>query len=109
ENIYPEEIESLINNFKHVAESLVIEQKGKLVALVHFNKDEIEERYLHMKQEVTSYVEHRIEELRKELKDYINSRVNKFSRVQSVIRQAEPFQKTPTQKIKRFLYNNGTR
>jgi len=105
ENIYPEEIESVINNFKHVVESLVIEQKGKLVALVHFNVDEIEEKYLHMKQEVTSYVESIIEELRIELKEYINSRVNKFSRVQSVHHQQEPFQKTPTQKIKRFLYN----
>jgi long-chain acyl-CoA synthetase len=104
ENIYPEEIESVINNFKHVAESLVIEQKGKLVALVHFNKEEIEEKYLHMKQEVTSYVEHRIEELKVELKEYINSKVNKFSRVQSVVNQPEPFKKTPTQKIKRFLY-----
>ncbi len=106
ENIYPEEIESVINNFKHVAESLVIEQKGKLVALVHFNKAEIEEKYLHMKQEVTSYVEHKIEELKVELKVYINSRVNKFSKVQSVVNQQEPFQKTPTQKIKRFLYSN---
>ncbi|MFC2102055.1 AMP-binding protein [Bacteroidota bacterium] len=105
ENIYPEEIESVINNFKHVAESLVIEQKGKLVALVHFNKAEIEEKYLHMKQEVTAYVEHKIEELKIELKEYINSRVNKFSKVQSVVNQPEPFKKTPTQKIKRFLYN----
>lgn len=105
ENIYPEEIESVINNFKHVAESLVIEQKGKLVALVHFNKTEIEEKYQHMKQEVASYAEHKIEELKIELKAYINSRVNKFSRVQSVVDQDEPFKKTPTLKIKRFLYN----
>ncbi len=105
ENIYPEEIESVINNFKHVLESLVIEQKGKLVALVHFNSAEIEEKYLHMKQEVTSYVEHKTDELKIELKEYINSRVNKFSKVQSVENQSEPFQKTPTQKIKRFLYN----
>lgn len=109
ENIYPEEIESVINNFKHVVESLVIEQKGKLVALVHFNVDEIEEKYLHMKQEVTSYVESKIEELGIELKEYINSRVNKFSRIQSVHHQQEPFQKTPTQKIKRFLYNTTKR
>ncbi|MBN1199792.1 MAG: AMP-binding protein [Bacteroidales bacterium] len=105
ENIYPEEIESVINNFKHVVESLVVEQKGKLVALVHFNKEEIEEKYLHMKQEVASFVEHKIEELTIELKEYINSKVNKFSKVQSVVNQPEPFQKTPTQKIKRFLYN----
>jgi long-chain acyl-CoA synthetase len=105
ENIYPEEIESVINNFKHVVESLVIEQKGKLVALVHFNATEIEEKYDHLKQEVTTYVEQRTEELRKELMAYVNERVNKFSRLQAVVVHTEPFQKTPTQKIKRFLYS----
>ena len=77
ENIYPEEIESVINNFKHVVESLVVEQKGKLVALVHFNLEEIEEKYQTVKHEVASFMEHRIEELKKELKAYINARVNK--------------------------------
>jgi len=104
ENIYPEDIESIINNFRHVADSLVIEQKGKLVALVHFNKEEIEERYHQLKHEVSDYVEHKIEELRIELQHYVNSRVNKFSQVQLVVVQPNPFQKTATQKIKRFLY-----
>ena len=44
ENIYPEEIESVINNFRGVVESLVVQQKGKLVALVHFNMEEIEKK-----------------------------------------------------------------
>ena len=39
ENVYPEDIESVINNFRHVVESLVIEKKGKLIALVHFNQE----------------------------------------------------------------------
>jgi len=104
ENIYPEEIESVINNFRHVVDSLVIEQKGKLVALVHFNREEIEERYSHMRQEIINYVEHKIEELRLELQQYVNHRVNKFSQVQLVVIQPEPFEKTATQKIKRFLY-----
>ncbi|MCX6251026.1 MAG: AMP-binding protein [Bacteroidetes bacterium] len=104
ENIYPEEIESMINNFQHVLESLVVEKKGKLVALVHFNQQEIEEKYHSLKDDVSNYVERKTEELEKELQHYINSRVNKFSRVQTVISQPKPFQKTPTQKIKRFLY-----
>lgn len=104
ENIYPEEIESVINNFRHVVDSLVIEQKGKLVALVHFNREEIEERYSHMRQEIINYAEHKIEELRLELQQYVNHRVNKFSQVQLVVIQPEPFEKTATQKIKRFLY-----
>ncbi len=104
ENIYPEEIESVINNFKHVVDSLVIEQKGKLVALVQFNREEIEENLRLMKQDLQDYAEQHIEELRVELQHYVNHRVNKFSQVQLVIVQPEPFEKTATQKIKRYLY-----
>lgn len=104
ENIYPEEIESLINNFRFVLESLVVEQKGRLVALVHFNKEEIEARYQNLKDELTDHVEHRLEELRNELHAYVNARVNKFSQLKAVVVHAEPFEKTATQKIKRFIY-----
>jgi long-chain acyl-CoA synthetase len=104
-NIYPEDIESIINNFRYVVESVVVEQKGKLVALVHFNREDLEKRYLHYKQEVTDFVDGRIEELRNELQEYVNARVNKFSRVQMVITQQQPFQKTATHKIKRYMYN----
>ncbi len=104
ENVYPEDIESVINNFRHVVESLVVEQKGKLIALVHFNQEEIEQRYLHLREEVSSHVEQRIEELKEELRQYVNARVNKFSQLQLVVYQPNPFDKTATQKIKRFLY-----
>ena len=104
ENIYPEEIESVINNFRHVIDSLVLEQKGKLVALVHFNREEIEEHYSHMRQEVIDFVEQTIEELRLELQHYVNRRVNRFSQVQVVLVQPVPFEKTATMKIKRYLY-----
>ncbi|MUP38910.1 AMP-binding protein [Labilibaculum sp. A4] len=105
ENIYPEEIESVINNFKHVIESVVIEQKGKLVAMVHFNYEELEQQYQHLKKEVGNYVDDTVDELMQELQVYVNSRVNKFSQVQLVIAQIDPFQKTATHKIKRFLYH----
>ena len=104
ENIYPEEIESVINNFHFVTESLVLQQKGKLVALVHFNREEIEARFLHLKDEFSKNAERKTDELQKELQDYVNARVNKFSKLQLVVRQADPFQKTATQKIKRYLY-----
>ncbi|HNY01749.1 MAG TPA: AMP-binding protein [Bacteroidales bacterium] len=107
ENVYPEEIESVINNFRYVAESLVVEQKGKLVALVHFNEEEIEQRYHHLKNEFSNYVEVKIEELRLELHQYVNSRVNRFSQVHMVVAHEAPFQKTATQKIKRFMYSWG--
>ena len=104
ENIYPEDIESVINNFRYVLESLVIEKKGKLIALVHFDQEEIEIKYRHMKDEVSNYMESKLAELLQELQEYVNARVNKFSRVQIVLVHPEPFQKTATQKIKRFLY-----
>ncbi|HOY31158.1 MAG TPA: AMP-binding protein [Bacteroidales bacterium] len=104
ENIYPEEIETVINNFNYVGDSLVVEDKGKLVALVYFNKEEIETKYQHLKAELSEYVDKKIEELKVELKEYVNKRVNRFSRVQIIISQPDPFQKTATQKIKRFMY-----
>jgi long-chain acyl-CoA synthetase len=104
ENIYPEEIESVINNFRFVIESVVVQQKGKLVALVHFNKEELESRYKHLKEEISEQIDHKLEELRKELHDYVNARVNKFSQLKAIVDHAEPFEKTATQKIKRFVY-----
>ena len=104
ENIFPEDIESVINNFKHVAESLVIQQKGKLVAMVHFNREEIEGKYQHLKGELSEFMEEKYEELSKELHEYVNARVNKFSKIQKVMLQKEEFVKTATKKIKRFLY-----
>jgi long-chain acyl-CoA synthetase len=104
ENIYPEEIESLINNFKHVAESIVIQKKGQLVAMVHFNREELEQRVREMKadfthkidekmEEISQMVDATINELADELKHYINTRVSKSSRIQALIIQPDPFEK----------------
>lgn len=109
ENIYPEEIESVINNFRFVNESLVVESKGKLVAMVHFNTEDLERQYQKLKHQAGNYkawINDYIEEQKRELFEYVNSRVNNFSKLQLVVVQNEPFEKTPTQKIKRFLYNN---
>jgi long-chain acyl-CoA synthetase len=100
ENIYPEEIESVINNFNFVTESLVIEEKGRLVALVHLNMDELEKKYHNAKHEL----DEKIEDLKVDLKVYINSKVNRFSAIKIVTIQDKPFEKTPTQKIKRYKY-----
>jgi len=105
ENIYPEEIEEIINRFKYVLESVVVQQKGKLVALVHFNIEELQNTYQNLKDQASHIIEKRLEELTKELHEYVNSRVNKFSRIQRVVAHLEPFKKTATKKIKRFLYH----
>jgi long-chain acyl-CoA synthetase len=104
ENIYPEEIESVINNFRFVVESLVIQQKGKLVAYVHLNMEELEKKYHLLKEDMTRQFDDKKEELLAELQQYVNSKVNKFSQISKVILQSVPFQKTATLKIKRFLY-----
>lgn len=104
ENIYPEDIESLINNFSYVTESVVVEKKGKLVALVHFNTDEIEKIFQEFREDVQAKVEVKIAELSKELQLFVNARVNKYSRLQTVVVQKNEFEKTATMKIKRFLY-----
>jgi long-chain acyl-CoA synthetase len=104
ENIYPEEIESIINNFRFVVESLVVQQKGKLVALVHINMEEFEMKYQTLKQDMTRQFEDKVDECLNELQQYVNSQVNKFSQIQKVVLQPVPFQKTATMKIKRFMY-----
>ena len=111
ENIYPEEIESIINNFRFVVDSLVVQQKGKLVALVHFNMEELEKKYQNLKEDMTKQkedmtrqVEVKIDEVLNELQAYVNSQVSKFSQIHKVVLQPVPFQKTATLKIKRFMY-----
>ena len=104
ENIYPEEIESLINRMEYVLESLVIEQKGKLVAMVHLNMEELEKKYQNMKTEAVLFLNDKTDEILKEIQKKVNEELNKFSQIQRVVLQPIPFEKTPTQKIKRFLY-----
>jgi len=104
ENIFPEEIESVINDFKNVVESLVVERKGKLVALVLLNMEELEIQYQAIRDQAGLFNE-KLDELIAELQVYVNSRVNKFSQVQQILVQSKPFERTPTQKIKRFLYS----
>jgi long-chain acyl-CoA synthetase len=111
ENIYPEEIETLINSYNGVIESLVVERKGRLVAMVHLNREELEKQYAamkaewaHKKQEFKQSVEEKIEELQQELICYVNERVRSFFFFFMVELVPVEFEKTSTQKIKRYLY-----
>lgn len=88
ENIYPEEIESVINNHQKVEESLVVQRKGKLVAIIEL-KDDVSEK---------------MDEIKKEVMDYVNSKVNHFSHITAIETITDHFQKTATQKIKRYKY-----
>lgn len=108
ENIYPEEIESVINRQSYVMESLVVQQKGKLVALIHLNMEEIENQLSAWKNDASVFADkigQRRDEILKDIQTKVNAQVNKFSRIQQVLFHKEPFEKTPTQKIKRFKYH----
>ena len=103
ENIYPEAIESVINRHDEVMESLVFREQGLLVARVHldYEKLDVEAAELNLKQ---SEVTERIAALLDDVKKQVNDQVSAFSRISRIIEQTEPFEKTPTQKIKRYLY-----
>lgn len=100
-NIYPEELESIINEFDTVRESVVYEQQNRLVALVHLDYEKLQ-KALHTLGETDFRA--RINGMLSDLQQEINERVPLYSRIHKIIEQAEPFQKTPTQKIKRHLY-----
>ena len=108
ENIYPEDIETVLNTHVYIADSIVTEQEGRLVALVHFNRDEIEAMVDNWREEWETQKEAweaKTEQLKKEIMDFVNAKVNRFSRISEVVEEKDDFAKTPTHKIKRFLYN----
>lgn len=102
-NIYPEEIESIINEFPYVAESLVSKSGEQLNAKIYLNYDEIDAEFKIQRLTETKAREI-INKILADLHTQINERVNTFSRINRIIEQREPFEKTPTQKIKRYLY-----
>lgn len=101
ENIYPEEIEDVINSIDGVNESLVVQRDGKLVALVKFDDNILDWNLEGEDKFIKS-----LEERRKAVMDYVNSHVNKNSKIGEVNVKKEPFVKTATLKIKRFLYKD---
>ena len=101
ENIYPEEIEQVINNEEGVSESLVVERDGKLVALVKF-----EDNVLDWNLEGEEHFYEMLQARQKSLMESINKLLGKNSQVSEVDAMKEPFEKNATQKIRRFLYKS---
>lgn len=102
ENIYPEEIENVINNMEDVSESLVMERDGRLVALVQLNDNIID-----WNQEGEDQFFEKLEARKQAILSYVNKHVNKFSKIKEVEVMKEPFEKTATQKIRRFKYKKN--
>ncbi|MCX6566676.1 MAG: AMP-binding protein [Candidatus Aminicenantes bacterium] len=107
ENIYPEIIESVINRADSVQESLVFEQQGRLVARIHLNYEALDAFFTEKKWSAVQIRDH-IHKILEDIKARVNEGVSSFSRLSRVIEQTEPFEKTPTQKIKRYLYVERT-
>lgn len=103
ENIYPEEVESIINVHDFVMESMVYDADGKLSARIHLNHDALDEVF-GVSSMIESEVREKVQAILEDIRRDVNSKVSTFSRLARVIEQVEPFEKTPTQKIKRFIY-----
>ena len=91
----------------YISESLVTEDEGKLVALVHFDTEAIEAKYAEMVEkwnETKQSFDNYKQEVMKDIKQYVNERVNRYSKISDVIEEAQEFEKTATKKIRRFLY-----
>ncbi|MBR0499756.1 MAG: AMP-binding protein [Bacteroidales bacterium] len=95
QNIYPEEIEAIVNNQDYVIESVVVDRGGKLVALVFLDEQAIAKALLDV-------------EARSDIPEKIRTGANRqlpaYSQLYKVELQAQPFEKTPKMSIKRFLY-----
>ena len=102
ENIYPEEIENVINNVEGVSESIVVERDGKLVALV-----QPAENFIEWDKESEDKIYEKLDAWKAKLLKITNKNVSKASQVSSVEVMKEPFEKTATQKIRRFKYKES--
>ena len=98
QNIYPEEIESKLNNMPYVAESLIVLQNDKLVALIYPDFDEAFARGLQQ-----SDIEEAMEQNRQEL----NQQLPAYCQITKVKIHFEEFEKTAKKSIKRFLYQEA--
>ena len=95
QNIYPEEIEAKLNNMPFVAESLVVEREGKLVALVYPDFDALDRIGISVND-----MDSTMENVRQEL----NKLVAPYERISKIVLMPNEFEKTPKRSIKRFLY-----
>ena len=103
ENIYPEDIETIINNHKLVVESLVMEEDGFLVAKVLLDIEELEKAIEHFKLLIEDKKEkHKV--WKAHFMKELNEKLNRVSQIKRIDIMDEPFEKTASQKIKRFIY-----
>lgn len=95
ENIYPEEIEAVINNKEYVQESLIINKNNKIVALIYPDHKLIDKNKIS---------DSKLLKIFDNLKKEVNSELPKFKQIYKIELYPSEFEKTPKKNIKRFLY-----
>lgn len=95
QNIYPEEIEQTLNNLPYVNESLIIDDNGRLVALVHPDFDSARSQGLDMES---------LDKIMADNLTALNHEMPQYSKISKIKILEEEFEKTPKHSIKRFLY-----
>ena len=95
QNIYPEELEAVVNNQNYVSESVVVDRAGKIVALVYFDGDAIRKDALD---------DEAVSDLPEKVRLASNRQLPAYSQIAKVEVVTVPFEKTPKMSIKRFLY-----
>ncbi len=98
QNIYPEEIEDKLNNLPYVAESLIVQQNGKLVGLVY---PDFDDAFAH------GLTNADIERVMEENRVQLNTMLPAYSQIAKMKIYPEEFEKTPKKSIKRFLYQEA--
>ena len=96
QNIYPEEIEAKLNNMPYVAESLVVDRGGHLMALVYPDYEAMD------RDKVSN---ERLPEEMERVRTELNKLVAPYERIDKIQLIANEFEKTPKRSIKRYLYN----
>ncbi|MCM1152269.1 MAG: AMP-binding protein [Muribaculum sp.] len=95
QNIYPEEIEAVLNGLPYVGESLVVEDGGKLVALIYPDQEALA---------VKNLSDDELDGIMSENLKSLNSEMPAYSKIDHIKLMSEEFEKTPKRSIKRFLY-----
>ncbi|MCF7945594.1 MAG: AMP-binding protein [Spirochaetia bacterium] len=101
ENIYPELIENMLNNYDFVEESLVLSSNEGITARIKIDVEEYAKNFRVSADQAGEHVKEYLDNIRKR----VNKELNVFSKINHVIHQKESFIRTPTKKIKRYLYD----
>jgi len=96
QNIYPEEIEAKLNTLPFVQESLVLQKEGKLVALVYPDYEAADREHVPVE---------KLNEVMEKNRKQLNEHLPQFSKIAQIKLYPREFEKTPTKKVKRFLYD----